>query len=79
MMNFAYFQCDHRGKPRFFNPLEQMSVGQACMIMGLISLVLDNTNREHYWTPVWSGAIVIFAGSFSTCFGKRIDLKILVN
>jgi hypothetical protein len=57
--------CDHRGNPRFFNPNEQMVLGQASLFVALVTvLLLDFMSDEyqqaynHYYSPIWSTCAV---------------------
>ncbi|ELU07783.1 hypothetical protein CAPTEDRAFT_221354 [Capitella teleta] len=73
-------ECDHRGNPRFFNPIEQMILGQAATFIGLlVVIIIDYLNSEqpynHYYSPIWGSALVILAGFAATCSGKRTDRK----
>jgi len=69
-------ECDHRGHPRAFNPLEQMAMGQSTMIIGIIVTVLwVSESYEHYYLPIWAPVLVPLAALFSFFFGKRPDKK----
>ncbi len=59
--NSCIFQCDYRGNPRFFNPLEQISVGQATFVFGCVVYKLKQTDENTFLSPLWVGVVV------STC------------
>lgn len=73
--------CDHRGNPRFFNPLEQMTVGQMAIFVGIVEMtMIDYISKDpgqNGWTMVWDGVVIIFAAFMSMCFGKRVDRKLM--
>ncbi len=75
-----WFQCDHRGHPRYFNPFEQISLGQATMLMGIFVIVLWNNDQfDHYWAPLWSGILVSVYVIFLVDFFKNhVSLLVLI-
>ena len=52
------FQCDYRGTPRFFNPLEQMSLGQATFLFGCLAYELKQSDENTYLSSVWVAGMV---------------------
>ncbi len=54
----SVLQCDYRGSPRFFNPLEQVSVAQATFLFGCLVHTLEQSQEQLYLAPVWAAAVV---------------------
>jgi len=57
-------QCRSCGPPRLCNPVDQMSVGQATILVGLVEITMleyvpdHDSSSPHAWSVVWSGALV---------------------
>lgn len=72
-------KCRHCGPPRLCNPFEQMSLGQAAIVVGLVEITMleyipdHDSTSPHAWSMLWSGALLIFAGFSGSYYGKRTD------
>lgn len=68
-------QCDFRGTPRFFNPLEQISLGQASLFLGILCLSVMTADVNVYYSPIWTAILVIAGGICGMFHLRRIDVK----
>ncbi|KAK2193473.1 hypothetical protein NP493_12g04008 [Ridgeia piscesae] len=68
-------QCDFRGTPRFFNPLEQISLGQASLFLGILCLSVLTADTNVYFSPIWTAILVIAGGVCSMFHLRRVDVK----
>ncbi|KAK2168674.1 hypothetical protein LSH36_15g15038 [Paralvinella palmiformis] len=68
--------CDHRGNPRLFNPIEQVVMGVASTFVGLVYIAavagFIHISHNHYYAPIWSSTMGTFASfieilAFLTC------------
>jgi len=57
-------QCRYCGAPRLCNPFDQMSVGQAVIVVGLVETTMiahvpgHDASSPYAWSLLWAGALV---------------------
>jgi len=71
-VGFAYKDYKPFCTPFMFNPFSQLAVAEAVILMGILSRYgSEGSKWLDYWSPVWAGAVAIFAAGMSCAAAKR--------